>query len=171
MSSQKTEHYELNQWLATDQVLRTDFNADNAKIDGALAGLDSAKAEASVVESLIATVAEHTAAIAQLGNCEMQIFSYVGNGASGQDNPTVINFPKRPAFFLATGSQGLVVGFGSADDQATVVTTNQWGTGCQALNFVWNGSQARFWWQEPNGQLNASGKTYWVLALYDAEEV
>ena len=37
MSSQKTEHYELNQWLATDQVLRTDFNADNAKIDAALA--------------------------------------------------------------------------------------------------------------------------------------
>ena len=37
MSSQKTEHYELNQWLATDQVLRTDFNADNAKIDGLLA--------------------------------------------------------------------------------------------------------------------------------------
>ena len=37
MSSQKTEHYELNQWLATDQVLRTDFNTDNAKIDAALA--------------------------------------------------------------------------------------------------------------------------------------
>ena len=37
MSSQKTEHYELNQWLATDQVLRTDFNADNAKIDAAIA--------------------------------------------------------------------------------------------------------------------------------------
>ena len=37
MSSQKTEHYELNQWLATDQVLRTDFNADNVKIDAALA--------------------------------------------------------------------------------------------------------------------------------------
>ena len=41
MSSQKTEHYELNQWLATDQVLRTDFNADNAKIDGALNTLSS----------------------------------------------------------------------------------------------------------------------------------
>ena len=37
MSSQKTEYYELNQWLPTDQVLRTDFNADNAKIDAAIA--------------------------------------------------------------------------------------------------------------------------------------
>ena len=167
MSSQKTEHYELNQWLATDQVLRTDFNADNAKIDAALAD----KAEASALETLSATVASHAAALTKLGNCQMQIFSYTGTGTYGQNNPTTISFPKRPAFFLATGSQGLVVGFGSADDQATVVTTNQWGTGCQALNFVWNGSQARFWWQEPNGQLNASGKTYWVLALYDATEI
>ena len=33
-----TQHYQLNQWAADDQVLRTDFNADNAKIDAALAG-------------------------------------------------------------------------------------------------------------------------------------
>ena len=45
MSSQKTEHYELNQWLPTDQVLRTDFNADNAKIDAALAGPNAAKTD------------------------------------------------------------------------------------------------------------------------------
>ena len=32
-----TQHYQLNQWAADDQVLRTDFNADNAKIDAALA--------------------------------------------------------------------------------------------------------------------------------------
>ena len=31
-----TQHYQLNQWAADDQVLRTDFNADNAKIDAAL---------------------------------------------------------------------------------------------------------------------------------------
>ena len=59
MSSQKTEHYELNQWLATDQVLRTDFNADNAKIDAALAGLASqvaGKAAQSAVTALTQTV-------------------------------------------------------------------------------------------------------------------
>lgn len=32
----KTEHYQLNQWDASDRVLREDFNADNAKIDAAL---------------------------------------------------------------------------------------------------------------------------------------
>ena len=36
MSTNHTEHYSLSQWLAADQVQRTDFNADNAKIDAAL---------------------------------------------------------------------------------------------------------------------------------------
>ena len=31
-----TSNYQLNQWEPTDQVLRADFNADNAKIDEAL---------------------------------------------------------------------------------------------------------------------------------------
>ena len=38
MAANQTTNYQLNQWEATDQVLRTDFNADNAKIDAALAG-------------------------------------------------------------------------------------------------------------------------------------
>ena len=32
-----TQNYQLNQWEATDRVLRTDFNSDNAKIDAAIA--------------------------------------------------------------------------------------------------------------------------------------
>ena len=34
-----TPNYQLNQWEADDRVQRVDFNADNAKIDAALAGL------------------------------------------------------------------------------------------------------------------------------------
>ena len=37
MSTNHTTNYNLCQWEATDQVLRTDFNEDNAKIDAALA--------------------------------------------------------------------------------------------------------------------------------------
>ena len=37
MATNHTTSYELSQWLSTDQVLRTDFNADNAKLDAALA--------------------------------------------------------------------------------------------------------------------------------------
>ena len=39
MATNYTTNYQLNQWEPTDQVLRTDFNADNAKIDAALKGL------------------------------------------------------------------------------------------------------------------------------------
>jgi len=39
MSTNHTENYSLCQWEAEDQVLRTDFNADNAKIDAELAEL------------------------------------------------------------------------------------------------------------------------------------
>ena len=39
MSTNHTANYNLCQWEATDQVLRTDFNQDNAKIDAALKGL------------------------------------------------------------------------------------------------------------------------------------
>ena len=34
-----TTNYQLSQWDASDRVLRTDFNADNAKIEAALSGL------------------------------------------------------------------------------------------------------------------------------------
>lgn len=37
MASNQTSNYGLSQWEATDQVQRTEFNADNAKIDAALA--------------------------------------------------------------------------------------------------------------------------------------
>ena len=36
LASKHTEHYGLNQWEANDQVLHSDFNEDNAKIDAAL---------------------------------------------------------------------------------------------------------------------------------------
>ncbi len=35
-STNKTPYYQLNQWVADDSVLRTDFNLDNSKIDQAL---------------------------------------------------------------------------------------------------------------------------------------
>ena len=36
MASSQTQNFQLNQWAETDRVLRTEFNADNAKIDAAL---------------------------------------------------------------------------------------------------------------------------------------
>jgi hypothetical protein len=36
MSSQKTEHYQLHQWLPQDDFLRAEFNENFQKLDGAL---------------------------------------------------------------------------------------------------------------------------------------
>ena len=38
MATNYTTNYQLNQWEPTDQVLRTEFNADNVKIETALDG-------------------------------------------------------------------------------------------------------------------------------------
>jgi len=50
MPSNYTSNYNLNQWEPDDRVLRTDFNADNAKIDAALA--KKAEAKVSLYSSL-----------------------------------------------------------------------------------------------------------------------
>ena len=53
MASNYTEHYKLNQWSPEDKVLRTEFNADNAKIETALANLEKDKASNSLVSGLV----------------------------------------------------------------------------------------------------------------------
>ena len=60
MATNQTTNYQLNQWEPADQVLRTDFNADNAKLDTALKSLSDQviqKADASTVSALSQTVA------------------------------------------------------------------------------------------------------------------
>ena len=53
MSTNHTTNYDLNQWEGTDKVLRTEFNADNAKIDAALkANADAIAAETAAREAL-----------------------------------------------------------------------------------------------------------------------
>ena len=52
MASNHTEHFSLNQWLPDDQVKRTDFNEDNAKIDAALNDLSGGLAEKATTAAL-----------------------------------------------------------------------------------------------------------------------
>jgi len=75
MPSNFTKNYKLNQWEADDRVLRTDFNADNAKIDAALA----AKAEESTVTSLQSELDAAKATIPRI------VFgTYTGDGAASR---------------------------------------------------------------------------------------
>ena len=55
MSTNYTNNYNLCQWEASDKVLRTDFNADNAKIDAALARWPTAPTPSKTPKSSRAT--------------------------------------------------------------------------------------------------------------------
>ena len=59
MATNYTTNYQLNQWEPADQVFRTDFNADNAKLDTALKSLSDQvvqKANQSALNTLISAV-------------------------------------------------------------------------------------------------------------------
>ena len=171
MSSQKTEHYELNQWLATDQVLRTDFNADNAKIDAALAALDSGKADGAAFDTLSATVAEHTAAITKQGNCLFYTTSYVGNGQDGNWNatPNSLTFPHAPYLVAISATDGAYLLMFRGSPWALAVLHPQY---AHQSAVSWSGKTVTWYTTSglPSSQMNASGVTYQVLALLAADE-
>ena len=114
MATNYTEHYQLNQWEAEDKVLRTDFNADNLKIDGALkalagqvASLDNAvsqKANASAltteVNTRTAEISAVNAQLAKLGNCQIYQETYTGDGAGSR----TFTFPYTPMLVVVMGS-------------------------------------------------------------------
>ena len=58
MATNHTEKYELNQWLPTDPVIRTDFNADNAKIEAALLAIKSEFARGDLVNMMFNMLSE-----------------------------------------------------------------------------------------------------------------
>ena len=62
MARNQTEYCQLSQWDASDQVLRTEFNGDNSKIDAALAAMSeevSGKAEVSALAAADTEVLLH----------------------------------------------------------------------------------------------------------------
>lgn len=84
MASNYTENYGLCQWEATDQVLRTEFNEDNAKIDAAL----SQKTEQSAFEAAVATIPK------------IKIGSYGGDGTNLREIP--VGFTPKAVFVSTT---------------------------------------------------------------------
>ena len=60
MASNHTTNFELCQWQADDQVKRTDFNEDNAKIDAALGGLAARTGMVTIREFTVETSYSNT---------------------------------------------------------------------------------------------------------------
>ena len=92
MNLNQTSNYQLSQWESTDRILMSDFNSDNAKLDGLLAELEDRTA---TLES----------AAQGFGNCQLYFQTYTGNGATSR----TFTFPKQPKLVILRGDAYLVV--------------------------------------------------------------
>ena len=83
----QTQNYQLNQWEKTDRIEMEDFNADNARVDAALAEEKAAR------ESL-------TAQVAKCGNCDLVVGTYTGTGQVGASHPNKLTFSGKPILVI-----------------------------------------------------------------------
>ena len=141
MPTNFTENYQLSQWVKSDQVKMEDFNADNAKIDAALAS--------------------HAAALAGKGNCQIWTTGYSGSGGYGSTNARSLSFPRQPKVVFIFGNHGLLVL--APDMNKGFVTSLNGGTD---VTVSWSGNSVS--WYNGNtawAMMNASGTAYQVVAL------
>lgn len=178
METNQTTNYQLNQWEPTDAVQSTDFNSDNAKIDAALAGLETAKADNTSLENLSLTVTNlssavegHTEALTKLGNCYFYNTSYVGNGQDGNWNatPNSLTFPHTPYLVAISATDGAYLLLFRGSPWALAVLHPQY---AHQSAVSWSGNTVTWYTTSglPSSQMNEAGVTYQVLALLAADE-
>ena len=158
MSTNHTTNYDLNQWEATDKVLRTEFNEDNAKIDAALKSHDDELA------GLEAQLEANNVAHAGFGNCQVYTTSYTGTGTDGADGANQLTFPKPPLLIILTGTDA--VGFCLWNGQMFGLfeelmfpSTTTWSA---------DGKTVSWYHGHPSDQLNEKGVVYRVTAFMAA---
>ena len=158
MASNYTEHYDLCQWEPTDQILRTDFNADNAKTDAALKTLADKDTELEEKDTLLET------AISRCGNCKMEAVQFTGNGT---DSVAII-FSQKPAFFVIVVKEAIIFSDGTADTATTLEYDSVLhGAGIGSQKITWNGGTATLSvGSNLQKYFNESGTTYHALAFY-----
>lgn len=154
----QTPQYQLYQWEKMDRILMEDFNRDNAKVDAALAEVRASAAASA------ATLAQHTAAIAKLGNCQIYTTSYTGNGTYGETNPCSLSFPKPPVVVMIFGGGQWWIG--NPDSGLTFLADGRFVMGSCSRT----GSTLSWYVAAGNArqQMNYSGTRYYVAALLNA---
>ena len=122
MSTNHTTNYNLCQWLATDQVKRTDFNEDNAKIDTALKSLSDQvgqKASQSAVDTLTTAVSQKaeqsalTAAVSTIPKVAVGIYTGNDNGSRSFSvgfTPKAVYVCTASGLSYTTNAEGYVYG-------------------------------------------------------------
>jgi len=163
MASNYTSNYSLCQWQASDKVLRTEFNADNAKIDAAIQAVDrrltavaGTKADKSALNTLQTSVSSQGEALA-LRNCAVYFKSFTGDGKSD----LTFTFPARPAvvIFFRNNRSSIIVPRGRAAGYLI-------GGESQLPDiFSWSGNSITV--QYANAQFNIQGQPYSVFAILE----
>lgn len=164
MASNYTENYGLCQWEATDQVLRTDFNSDNSKIDEALkshtnsifslSSQMSGKASANTVSSL-------SSQMSKKGNCEIFHTTYTGNGGTSK----TLTFSGKPLLVVIMQKNVLWV----AVQGVPAAMARNGGIGGSTPTLTWSGNSVS--WPcgaEDELHCNRTGVTYYVTAVMEA---
>ena len=141
-----TTNYQLPTWVETDRIQMEDFNDMTEKLDAAL-GEQSG------------TLAEHTAAIAGLGNCAVYTESYAGTSSLA---PISRTFPGKPMIVIimplaTTVGSGVIICNG-ADHPFTDGN----------LQLTWEGNTVT-WYNggSTTGGMDKNGINYLIIALLD----
>ena len=137
MASGRTENYQLNQWEPSDPVLREEFNADNAKIDGIMGDIPKI-----VVGTYTGDGAE-TRTI-ELGFMPRAVYLCKNNGATYESG--------RIWGGLAVAGSPLVEEYGSDRCQALAVAPGGFQVGDVSIGYRW-------------ASTNANQTTYHYLAV------
>ena len=147
MASNQTANLKLNQWLATDAVLRSDFNADNQKIDTALSNVP-----------------------------RMVFGTYRGTGTAGESNPRTLNFTFTPFMVVIVADSGAGIPGGTVfingQERSNGVGNYTDHVLDRALTVTW-GEKSVSWYctasenthYNPNRQLNIDGQLYHYFAI------
>ena len=161
-----TQNYQLSRWEKDDRIMMEDFNADNARIDAAIA----AKADAEDVTALGETVAAVAAALGAAGkNTRITWGSYNGTGTYGIGNKTTVT----------PGLYPVLVCVGSPSD--TSYTSWPWFMmrpcteaqtyGGHKITVDWTDTSVSWYGTyDAEQQMNRSGSVYYYIALgYDRD--
>ena len=160
----QTNNYQLSQWDSDDRILRTDFNADNAKVDAALA--DQAAAIREEADTRNSAISNLSSQIAAKGNCQIYFTTYTGNGTCDEAGAQTLTFPHKPLVVFITetdNSSSMVAVYGAPTVYARA-------TGAAWNRATWGDRTFTWYSNSPANQLNESGEVYNVVALMSVED-
>ena len=159
---QHTQNYQLSRWEKDDRIMMEDFNADNEKIDAALA----AKADAEDVTALGESV---NAALGSGGhNCRIICGSYTGTGTYGAASPTSLTTGFAPVLVIVQDTEH--VGY----DPAILIrgmTVGRNNSGKSTLAVSWRDDGVSWYTTNTSAnlpaaiQMNTAGQVYNYIAF------